>query len=107
MVTPVLKSEPGGRSSQMPRRRSARESGENPEQYPLLYVPHKVCLTKVIGAAGSEKARRDRDESEDLPWQTITSALPAGIWARRYIIKYVIHRFLKPPKFHAPSSLHQ
>jgi len=49
--------------------RMKRESGENPEQYSLLYVPsfgrsrlpHSLPLVSIPGRRG------ERDESEDLP----------------------------------------
>ncbi len=44
-----------------------RESGVNPEQYPLLYVPHKGLLLYVIEVLNLEKAQQNRDESENLP----------------------------------------
>ena len=50
---------PGGSPPRM-----KRESGENPGQYPLLYVPSRLPQP----ATGVMLGRRDDwDESEDLP----------------------------------------
>ena len=61
-----------------------RESGVNPEQCLLLWVPFRLCGTEFVAlfATGEKLGRRDkRNKSEDLPVQYVDFML-AGLRVR-------------------------